>query len=62
MQQVTPGIGNAFEPVEEEIEKAYLPALFEGAGDEAAGREIIRLPVKQAGMALPDPKLTAPER
>ena len=61
MQRVTPGIGNEFRPVEEEIAKAFLPALFEGVGDGALGREITRLPVKQAGMALPDPKLTAPE-
>ena len=61
VQRVTPGIGNAFGPVEEEIAKAFLPALFEGAGDGAPGREITRLPVKQAGMALPDPTQTAPE-
>ena len=33
MQRVTPGIGDAFGPVEEEIETAFLPALFEGVGD-----------------------------
>ena len=32
MQRVTPGISNAFGPVEEEIAKAFLPALFEGSG------------------------------
>ena len=61
VQRVTPGTGNPFRPVKEEIAKAFLPALFEGAGDGAPGREITRLPVKQAGMALPDPTLTAPE-
>ena len=60
VQQVTPGISNAFGPVEEEIAKAFLPALFEGVGDGAPGREITCLPVKQAGMALPDPTETAP--
>ena len=59
VQRVTPGISNAFRPVEEEIEKAFLPALFEGVRDRAPGREITRLPVNQAGMALPDP--TIPE-
>ena len=54
VQRVTPGISNAFGVVKEEIAKAFLPALFEGAGDGAPGREITRLPVKQAGMALPD--------
>ena len=61
MQRVTLGIGDVFVPVEEEIAKAFLPALFEGVGDGVPGRAIIRLPVKQAGMALPDPTRTAPE-
>ena len=60
-QRVTPGISNAFGPVEEETAKAFLPALFEGVGDGAPGREITRLPVEQAGMTLPDPTQTAPE-
>ena len=55
VQRVTPGISNAFGPVEEEIAKAFLPALFEGEGDGAPGREITRLPVKQAGIDIPDP-------
>ena len=37
MQQVTPGIGEEFGPVEEEIAKAFFPALFEGVGDGAPG-------------------------
>ena len=61
VQRVTPVISNAFGPVEEEISKAFLPALFEGAGYGAPGRDITRLPVKQAGMALPDPTWTAHE-
>ena len=61
MQQVTPGIGDAFGPVEEDIAKAFLPALFEGLGDGAPGRAITRLPVKQAGMSLSDPMRTDPE-
>ena len=61
MQRVTPGIGDAFGPVEEEIAKAFLPILFEIVGDGAPGRAITLLPVKQAGMALPDPTQTAPD-
>ena len=61
VQRVTPGIGEEFGPVEEEIAKAFLPELFEGFGDGAPGREITHLPVKQAGIALPDPMLAAPE-
>ena len=61
MQRVTPGLSNVFGPVEEEIAKAFLPEMFEGAGDGPPGRDINRLPVKQAGMDLPDPTQTAPE-
>ena len=61
VQRITPGIGDAFGPVEEEIAKAFLPALFEGVGDGAPRRAITGLLVKQAGMALPDPTRTAPE-
>ena len=45
VQQVTPGIGDAFGPVEEEIATVFLPALFKGVGDGAPGREITCLPV-----------------
>ena len=61
VQRVTPGIGEEFGPVEEEIAKAFLPELFVGVGDGAPGREITRLPVKQVGTALPDLTPTAPE-
>ena len=61
MQRVTPGIGDAFGPAEEEIKTAFLPELFRGVVDGAPGREINRLPVKQAEMALPDPTRTAPD-
>ena len=59
--RVTLGIGDAFGPVEEEIVTASLSELFKGVGDGAPGREITRLPVKQAGLALPDPTRTAPD-
>ena len=38
VQRVTPGIGEEFGPVEEEIAKVFLPALFEGVRDGALGR------------------------
>ena len=60
MQRVTPGIGDTFGPVEEEIATAFLLALFEVVGDGVPGRAITRLPVKQVGLALPDPRQTAP--
>ena len=58
MQRVTPRIGNAFGLVEEDIKTAFIPELFHGVGDGAPEREITRLLVKQAGMALPDPTRT----
>ena len=60
VQRVTPGIGDAFGPVEE-ITTAFLPELFEGVGDCSPGRAITRLIVKQAGLTLPDPTRTAPD-
>ena len=45
IQQVTPGIGDAFGPVEEDIATAFLLSLFEGVGDGALGRAITRLPL-----------------
>ena len=61
VQQVTPGIGDAFGPVEEEIKTAFIPEIFYSVGDEAPGRAITRLPLNQAALALPDPTRTAPD-
>ena len=49
LQWVTPGICDAFGPVEEDIATSFLPELFKGVGEKAPGSEINRLPVKQAG-------------
>ena len=61
MQWVTPGKGDVFGPVEEEIATAFLQALFEGVVDGAPGRAITRLSVKQAGLDLPYPTRTSPD-
>ena len=61
MQRVTPGKGDTFGPVEKAIQETLLLALFEGLGEGAPERGVTRLPVKQAGLALPDPTLMAPE-
>ena len=61
VQPVTPGIGDACGPVEEDIATAFLQELFKGVGDGAPGREITRLPMKQAGLALPDLTQTSPD-
>ena len=61
MQQVTPGIGDAFGQVEEDIKTAFILELFHSVVDGAPGRAINRLSVKQAGLALPDLTRTAPD-
>ena len=61
MQRVTPGIGDAFGPVEKALRETFVPELFEGLGDGVPERGVTRLTVKQAGLALPDSTQTAPE-
>ena len=60
MQRVTLGIGDAFSPVEKALQETFLPALFERLEEVAPERGVTRLSVKQAGLDLPDPTLTAP--
>ena len=43
------------------MQETFLPDLFQGLGEGSPGRGVTRLPVKQAGLALPDPTKTAPE-
>ena len=61
VQRVTPGIRDSFRPVEEALRETFFLALLQGLGEGAPGRGVTRLPVKQAGLALPDPENTAPE-
>ena len=61
MQRVTPGVGYAFGPVEDALKEIFVPALFEGLREGVPERGANRLPVKQAGLALPNPSQTAPE-
>ena len=56
-QRVIPGVGNLFTPLEEEISNNFLPALF---GEPSSSlddnlRLLTALPVKSAGLALPNP-------
>ena len=60
MQRVTPGIGDAFVPVDKVLQETFFPALFEGLGEGETGRGVAFLSVKQAGLALLEPALTAP--
>ena len=61
MQRLTPGIDNAFRPVEKALRETFVPALFERLGDGILERGATRLPVKQAGLAIPEPSQTATE-
>ena len=53
VERVTPGIGDAFVPVEKALWETLLPALFEGLVEGASERGVSRLAVKQAQLALP---------
>ena len=55
MQRVNPRVGEAFVPVEEALREIFFPALFRGLSEGLPKRENTRLPVKQAGLAPPDP-------
>ena len=59
MQPVTPDIGMAFQPVEDELQDTLIPALFQGAMSQIPRRLITGLPIKQSGIALPNPTQTA---
>ena len=54
MQRVTPGVGEAFGPVEEALREIFVPALCRGLSEGLPTRENTRLPVKQTGLALSD--------
>ena len=55
MQHVTPSIGQALQPMEDELQKKFLLSLLKGDTYQIPGRAITGLPVKQAGISLLDP-------
>ena len=61
MNRVTPEVGNSFGPVEKALRETFVLALFEGLWEGVPERGVTHLPVKQAGLALPDPSHLAPE-
>ena len=61
MQWDTPDIGGAFGSVEQALRGAFILALFWGLGEGKLGQGVPCLPVKQAGLALPDPTMKTPE-
>ena len=58
IQRVTPGIEIAFRTVEDALHDAFILALFKGVISQIPGRVVTGMPVKQAGVALPDPTQT----
>ena len=56
LQRFTPDIGS----VEESLQDSFLSALLQGVGEDFPGWGLTRLPVKQAGLSLPDPAISAP--
>ena len=61
VQRVTPGVRDAFGPVEEAVKEIFVTELYEVLREGVPERGITHLPVKQVGMALPDLTQTAPE-
>lgn len=60
VQRVCKDVGAFFEPIERAIKEDFLPALFGTTTDEVSSlRELQCLPIKSAGMALPNPQISA---
>ena len=58
---MTPGVRDYFVPGEDALKETFVPAFFKGLQEGVPDRGFNRLPVKQAGLALPDPSHTPPE-
>ena len=61
LQRVTPGVCDAFGLVHKALMETFLPDLFYGLVQGAPERGVPHLAVKQAGLAITDLTLTAPE-
>ena len=60
LQRVTPDVGLRFAPLESALAEIFLPALFGASVEEIAKmRNILALPVKFAGLGIPDPSNSA---
>jgi hypothetical protein len=59
LQRVVPDIDNLFKPLEGMISSSFLPALFGASQDSCSDlRTLLALPVKLAGLAVPNPVST----
>ena len=47
--------------LKKELRETFLLVIFQCLGEEAPGREVTCLPMKQAGLYIPEPKKTAPK-
>jgi hypothetical protein len=60
LQRVLPDSSTSFAAVEDALATTFLPALLqEEAAPDASFRELMALPVRRAGLGIPDPQLTA---
>jgi hypothetical protein len=60
LQRVLPDAGPSFAPLEDALADFFLPSLLqEAASPDATFRELLALPVRRAGLGVPDPQLTA---
>ena len=57
--RAVPGIGNLFQPLEDEIRHRFLPALTGREAPSNAERELIALPAWQVGLGIPIPTRVA---
>ena len=58
---MTPGVGDAFGPVEVALKEIFVPALYQGLRERVTEGGITCLCVKQTVLALPNTTQTAPE-
>ena len=58
LHQVVENAGDHFEPIEEALANVFIPALL-GGKDSGQLRELFTLPVRQAGLNLPNPETQA---
>ena len=54
-------LGGGFHTVEEDLQYSFLPTILRGATDKVLDRGVTRIAVKQAGIALPNPTISASE-
>ena len=59
LMRTVPGIGNLFQPLEDEIRHRFLLALTGREAPSDAERELIALPARQGGLSIPIPTRAA---